>query len=200
MRLATQCLLTLSLQTIPLLSVWAVDARTLDALPASAGLVAQDGGTHWRTLTVVSSNAKRAVVLDLGGKQIAVARSLVAQDDGEAAAALPALAERAAAAGLDLSTLCLDRGLLTGVHLRSSDVLVLADTILHRDLLMAPNPQITLTALKDAAAALSKELPTSHLTALGQNAVRRVLDLIDQTSVGEDECSPTLVRHLLHAG
>lgn len=200
MRLATQCLLTVSLQSMSLLSLWAADAAPLETLPASAGMVTQDGRTQWHALTVVGTNAERAVVLAVGGRQVTVARSLVAQDDGAAAAALPALMERAIAAGLDPSQLRLDRGLLTGVHLRGSDVLVLADIILRRDAVAPVAEKTTLTALTDAATALTKELPTSPLTALGQNAVRRVLELIAQAAIGEDDCSPELIRHLLHAG
>lgn len=191
MRLALLCLLVPSLMTA---------ADVIADLPASPGIASDDAGSRWRTLPITGIDAARDVQVQVTGRSVTVARALVARDDEQAAAALPSLLERAAAAGLDTTTLRLERGLLTGVHLRGSEVLVLSTAVLRRT---SPQPSTAnerRTAVTSAATALVMTLEHGTTTPAVQAALRKLLSTLDQTTVAEEEFEPALVRRLIAHG
>jgi hypothetical protein len=190
MRLAVLCLLVPSLLT-------AADA--LADLPHSPGIVRDDMGSRWRMLTISGLDGARDVLVEVDGRRLAVSRTLVAQDDSQAAAALPALIARALSAGLDPTTLRLDRGLLTGIHLRGTDVLVLDHAVLRRENLPATSSERR-TGVTDAASALVAALKRSDHTPPVQAALQQLLSTLDRTTVENEEYRPALVRRLIARG
>jgi hypothetical protein len=178
------------------------ESSPLAGLPASPGLVQADDTTRWRGWRVLGTTPTGDVRLsgDDDGAVLVVARGLVADDDGAALDLAPALLARADQADVPRTGLRLDRGLLTGVHLRGNEVLVLPQRVLRRTGRL-PAPGTTgLVALREAGAAVGMELGDSGLTPLGQQAVRRVLTLLDRNATGSDECAPALLRRLLRHG
>lgn len=191
MRLAILCVL------VPHLLI-AADA--IVDLPASPGIARDDDGSRWRTLPITGLDAARDVLVQIDGHSIAVTRALVARDDEQAAAALPMLYARAVAAGVDTATLRLDRGLLTGVHLRGTDVLVLPSAVLRRS-----DPPSTVSderrsAITAATTALVANLDRSGTAPPVQAALRRLLSALDQTSLKDEEFRPSLLRRLTAQG
>lgn len=191
MRLVILCLLVPRLLT-------AADA--IADLPASPGIAREDDGSRWHTLPITGLDAARDVLVRIDGRSIAVARALVARDDAQAAAALPVLYARAVAAGVDITALRLDRGLLTGVHLRGTDVLVLPSAVLRRTQTPAVVDDTRRSAITAAAAALVAGLDRSGTTPPVQAALRRLLGTLDQTSLEDEEFRPALVRRLVAEG
>lgn len=191
MRLALLCLL------IPRL-LSAVDV--IADLPASPGIAHDDAGSRWRTLPITGIDAARDVVVLLDKRPVTVARALVARDDEQAASALPILLERAIAAGLDPTTLRLERGLLTGVHLRGTEALVLSNAVLRRSISLPVTSSQQRAEVASAATALAATLERSKTTAPVQAALRRLLTTLDQATVDGEEFRPALVRRLIADG
>lgn len=191
MRLALLCLLVPGLMTA---------ADVIADLPASPGIASDDAGSRWRMLPITGIDAARDVLVQVTGRPVTVARALVARDDEQAAAALPALLERALAAGVDTTTLRLERGLLTGVHLRGSDVLVLDTAVLRRASSVPATTNERRTAVTTAATALVAALERGGTTPPAQIALRRLLTTLDQTTVEDEEFPPALVRRLIGHG
>jgi hypothetical protein len=174
----------------------AVDTR----LPASAGLITTSEGTRWHDLAVIGTDGRRDILVTCNGKRVTIARALVAEDDTSAAEALPALLARAESAGLASDQLRLERGLITGLHLRSDAILLLSDAVLRRSTCELPDASELREALRRAGEQVAKELGHSRLSPSGRQAVVRVLALVDQERIGEDECSPQFLRQLLASG
>ena len=193
-------LLRLCVLAFPWCTLLGVDTPAADRLPVSAGIVADAGGAHWRAFAIHDIDRNHDIVLELDGRQLVVARALVAQDDGEAAAALPGLVSRATAAGLDPARLRLERGLLTGIHLQGDEALVLSDGVLRREALPAPDLAAEQQALHAAATVLTEALGATRLTPLGQGAVRRLLTTLGEASVSGEDFTPGFVRRLLNSG
>jgi hypothetical protein len=188
------------------LMVWALsDVQAEDVqvdlrLPASAGISTSASGTRWRDLPVVGTDLRRDVLVMVADQRVAIARALVAADDGEAAAALPGLLARATAAGISPATLRLERGLLTGIHLRGEEVLVLPEVVLRQRVGDPVRASDLLTAVTTAGEQVTTELPSSELSPAGRQAVARALALLSQNQLGEDECAPALLRQLVASG
>ena len=174
------------------------EAPDLSQIPASAGISTHGEITSWHDLQIVGTDSQRHVMVKFDGQRIAVARALVEHDDGEAANELPKLIKRATAAEIPLSHLRLERGLLTGIHLRGSNELVLGNGILVSEKTSLDQLPAQRVALKEAAHALAESLSTSSLSPLAQSALRKILAQLDQSaSAKDDDFSPELVRHLL---
>jgi hypothetical protein len=187
MRLVILCLMMPGLIT-------AADA--LADLPASPGIARSDAGSRWHALPITGLDQARDVVVEVAGRSVRVTRALVAQDDAMAAAALPSLLARAAAAGAHDASV----GLLTGIHLRSTDVLVLPGAVLRRT---SPAPTTNdgrRTAVTTAAAALVAALERSAVAPPVQAALRRLLTTLDQAVAEGEEFRPSLGRRLILQG
>lgn len=201
-------LLHISFLLIPLMAAMAAEAPDLSQIPASSGISTHGENTRWHDLEIVGTDSQRRVMVKIDGQRIAVARALVEHDDGEAAHELPKLIKRAAAAEIPLHHLRLERGLLTGIHLRGSNEIVLGNGILliektfnekalGEKTSLDPLPAQR-AALKEAASALAESVSTSSLSPLAQSAVRKILTQLDQSSSAkDDDFNPELVRHLL---
>lgn len=191
-------LIHLGFLLMPLITAMTAEAPDLSQIPASAGISTHGETTSWHALEIVGTDSQRHVMVNIDGQRIAVARALVEHDDGEAANELPKLIKRANAAEISLSHLRLDRGLLTGIHLRGSNELVLGNGILIGEKTSLDQLPAQRVALKEAAHALAESLSTSSLSPLAQSALRKILAQLDQSaSAKDDDFSPELVRHLL---
>ncbi len=189
MRLAILCLLFPHLLT----------AGDVSDLPASPGIARDDAGSRWRTLPITGVDEARDVLVQVEGRAVVVTRALIASDDEQAAAALPVLLARALAAGVD-TPLRLDRGLLTGVHLRGNDVLVLPSAVLRRASPLPSTGEERRAAVSSAANALLSAMQSSTATPPVQAALRRLLSTLTENSVAGEEFRPALVRRLIVRG
>ncbi len=153
--------------------------------------------------------------LVVDGGILAVSARLVADNRIEAVVALPGLLAQVQAAGLELATLTLHEGAMTGFHLRSNDVVVLPEGALKRVDVPAVDVAAR-AALEKAVANLRPAVTRSPVSALGRRTLDYVLDRMakrevtktqadvapepDTVAADVDEILPSFARRVVRHG
>ncbi len=185
----------------------AVAADLIGKLPKHAGIVRVGDEVRW------TEGAASAVVAGIeAGSQdpllatvigpIRVPRSLVEERRAEVLAALPALADRAKAAGLPAQGLTLQTGILTGPSLRNDTVIVTSKATLKKLKVEAADRSGQRQAITQAIAQVNARLDATPLDASGRMALKDVLIRLDRPdgNTALDEVTPSFARRLVRHG
>ncbi len=149
----------------------------LARLPASKTLIERDAELRWEvaggpSFQVIDA-ADGLAVLDVGGKRLPVAASVLVYDGEEALRRLPELIRLAETAGIELATLGYRRAPLLGAHLKSDDVTVLPEGVARRVEVEPVDGREAARTLRQAGKDLSATVGQSPLNSPAQEAVRR---------------------------
>jgi len=190
--------------------------------PLPSGVIQEGDTVRWSAGGTAPSFAFQADTwpdenprLVVDGGILAVSARLVADDRLAAVVALPGLLAQAQAAGLDLATLTLHEGAMTGFHLRSNEVVVLPEGALKRVDVPGAD-QAARATLETAVSNLRPAIAHSPVNALGRRTLEYVLDRMAKREVAKaqaevapdpdtvaadvDEILPSFARRVVRYG
>jgi hypothetical protein len=179
------------------------------ALPDAPSLIERDGVLYWDdgkgSAYRVADADEKGATLDTEIGAIAVPRRMLADNRTDCLGALPKLVVNAQGAKLkDVPGLTLAEGVMTGVHLRCADLLVIAEGVLRKGVAPAADRGPDRKVLEDATAALRKDLEQSRFDQLGRKTVEDILRRIPLTDDAEkfelDEVLPSFARRVARSG
>jgi len=178
-------------------------------LPAVPTLSERQGGLWWddgkgSSYRIVALDDKGQARLEAEIGQVAVPRKLIADGRTDALTALPKLVAQAQAGKATEAAYTLAEGIMTGIHLRSPEVLVLSEGVLRK----VPAPTIgrgaEITRLEQLIGEGRKALDASPFDALGRKTIAdilRRLPLSDEAEKFEvDEVLPSFARRVVRGG
>jgi hypothetical protein len=188
----------------------AADAKLRAELPDDAAVVERDGAWWWDDgaggsfrLTGVTAEGDPQIATEQG--DLTVGLALVRAGQVGLVARLPALLSVTKAAGLTLSGLRFNVGIMTGPHLRSSEALVLAEGVLRRVEPPASDAETRLSVLRDAIAATHRAVSVEQ--DLGELARRSIDDVLDRLAGRDavtrndfDMVDPSFARRVVRCG
>jgi hypothetical protein len=179
------------------------------ALPDAPSLVEREGGLWWddgkgSAYHVVAVDDKGQATLDTEVGPVAVPRKLLAENRVDALGALPKLVAQAQAGQAKGPAFALAEGIMTGIHLRSPEVLVLPEGVLRKAPVMPLDRAGDTKRLEELVAATRKALAEAPYDALGRKSVAdilRRLPLADDAETFEvDEVLPSFARRVVRGG
>lgn len=185
------------------------DARTADLkarLPQVAWIVERDGRMWWQGADPSTAVAITAIddhdlpVVETVCGPVAVQRRLLANERRDALAALLQLAPAAQQAGA--KGLRLAEGPLTGLHLRSDELVVLPDGVLTKAEPSTADRAPEVAAIKRMVGDLQEALPKLGIDGPGRRALGDVLAKLSSSEDGGeiDDASPAFVRRVVRSG
>jgi tetratricopeptide (TPR) repeat protein len=133
---------------------------------------------------------------------LAIERRLVAENRTEVIPQVAPLVAAAKAGGVVAEGLCLREGILTGIHLRSDQLLVLPEGVLKRAEAAAADRAAEREAVNAGVLAVVGELGESKLDELGRKTVEDVLRRLPNQDGNQegDEVHPSFARRLVRHG
>lgn len=185
-------------------------AELLSQLPKVPAIVERDGGVWWQDgvnafrIIAVDVGREGAAVLDTPIGKLAAGRKLITDASPKPAglAALPNLVERAKAAQLKGEDLQLTEGIITGIHLRSAELLVHTDGVLRKSAEPAPDRRGDRERVAAAVERLVRALPATKLDELGRKCLEDTLRRLPREDAGEDleDVPPSFARRAVRHG
>ncbi len=141
-------------------------------------------------------------VLETASGRLAVDRKLVADARTEAIALVPGLAAAAKGAAVPLDSLLLREGIITGLHLRSDNILVLPEGVLRKADVPAQDRAGDRDAVGAVITRLTAALDGTKLDDLGRKTVIDVLQRLNAEDgrVEADEVAPSFARRVIRFG
>ncbi len=183
---------------------YAGETITRQQFPACQGIVGNESewawelGSHRYIITKVDADLNIHIVCN--DQSIIIARALIAQDDAEAAAHVSELLAKAQQSNLPLKGLLLDRGSLTGLHLRNEHGYVTTHAVLKTVTIEKPHFDEQRNELTTTAEQLMTTLPEAGLSTIGRSAMQRFLSLINDTVAADEDTNPHYLRQLVVHG
>lgn len=177
------------------------------ALPQAASLVVADNRLRWQDQGVsyaIASvdNGTPKIETEIGN--LAVNRKFIADNRVDALALLPKLIEHAKAAGLTADDFTFAEGILTGIHLRSADVLVLNEGVMRKKEVEAADRADDVARIAALGADIKAVLPSTPVNIQGRKALDDLIDRLgltdDSRKFDFDEVVPTFARRVVRAG
>ena len=179
------------------------------ALPEAPSLIDREGVLYWddgkgSAYRIIAADAQGAT-LDSEIGPIAVPRKLLAENRTDCLAVLPKLVVQAQGAKLtQVPGLTLAEGVMTGVHLRCPDLLVISDGVLRKGAAPGADRSPDRKVLDQAATALRQQLEKSRYDQLGRKTVEDILRRLPLNDDAEkfeyDEVLPSFARRVARNG
>lgn len=178
-------------------------------LPDVPSLIERDGVLSWddgngSAYRIIAADEKGATLeTEIGA--VIVTRKMLADNRTDCLAVLPKLVVTARAGKIkDVAGLTLAEGVMTGVHLRCPDLLVIADGVLRKGQAPAADRGPDRKVLEEAAAALRKDVEGSRYDQLGRKTIEDILRRIPLADDAEkfeyDEVLPSFARRVARNG
>ena len=179
-----------------------------EQLPKSSAVVLQDGklwwddskGARFAIALVDAAQGNPTIETDFG--RLAVDRKLMAEGRSDVIAQVVPLVAVARAAGLKADGFTVREGILTGIHLRSDQALVLPEGVATKVAGDPPKRIAERESLDKSVAGLLEALPSTKLDDLGRKTVEDVLKRVDSEDGKQpiDEVSPSFARRVVRFG
>jgi hypothetical protein len=176
-----------------------------EALPKSTALVSADGKLWWddgkgtKLPFALVACGQGNPWLDTPIGRLAVDRKLLTDDHVSVIAQVMPLVNLAKAAGLSADGFTVREGILTGIHLRSDQTLVLNEGVATKVDSEPPKRVAEREQLDTAVKEVEAVLPTTQLDDLGRKTVIDVLDRLNSEDGKQavDEVAPSFARRIV---
>ena len=178
-------------------------------LPSVATLSERQGGLWWddgkgSSYRVVSVDDKGVARIDTEIGAVGVPRKLIADGRTDALSALPKLVAQAQSGKAKGTAFSLAEGIMTGIHLRSPEVLVVVEGVLRKTPVPASERAAEVTQLEQLVADARTSLDASPFDALGRKTIADVLRRLPLADESEkfdvDEVLPSFARRVARGG
>ena len=178
-------------------------------LPTTTTLIEREGGLWWddgkgSSYRIVAVDDKGLARLDTEIGAVTVPRKLIADARTDALSALPKLVAQAQSGKAKGPAYALAEGIMTGIHLRSPEVLVLVEGVLRKAPVPAGERTAEVKQIEQLVADARKALDASPFDALGRKTIADVLrrlPLRDESEKFEvDEVLPSFARRVARGG
>jgi hypothetical protein len=177
------------------------------ALPQAASLVVaedklcwQDSGVSFQVLSVDNGVPKIATAIG----ELAVNRKFFSDNRTDALALLPKLIDRAKAASLTADGFTFAEGIMTGIHLRSPDVLVLGEGVLRKTPVEPADRSQEIAGITGLTDRIKTDMQSAPFNVQGRKTID---DFVNRLSLSDDsrkfdfdEVMPNFARRVVRNG
>ncbi len=185
--------------------------KLLGQLPTAPAIIARDGAVYWdngagAAYRIQSVDSDGGAILETEIGALPVARHFLAEDRTDILGQLPKLVATAQTTGLTVAKndLSVAEGIMTGVHLRSPEVLVLSEGVLHKVAADPGDRSAEIAAIERASEDLKNKIPAAEMDIHAHRTVDDVFARLSLTDTARkfeyDEMLPSFARRVVRNG